>query len=133
MTKFKILSAAALSVALLATPAMAQRMGGFHGGGFHGGGWGGGGWHGGGWHGGGWRGAGVGFGTGLLLGSALGYGAYGYGPGYGPYAYDNDEGYYADVAPTYAPNAAYCAQRYKSYDPNSGTFLGYDGQRHPCQ
>jgi hypothetical protein len=23
-------------------------------------------------------------------------------------------------------------QRYKSYDPASGTYLGYDGQRHPC-
>ena len=27
---------------------------------------------------------------------------------------------------------AYCMQRYRSYDPGSGTFLGYDGQRHPC-
>ena len=27
---------------------------------------------------------------------------------------------------------SYCAQRYKSYDPSSGTYLGYDGQRHPC-
>ncbi len=27
---------------------------------------------------------------------------------------------------------AYCAQRYRSYDPNSGTYLGYDGNRHPC-
>jgi len=26
----------------------------------------------------------------------------------------------------------YCAQRYRSYDPASGTFLGYDGARHPC-
>jgi len=26
-----------------------------------------------------------------------------------------------------------CAQRYRSYDPASGTFLGYDGNRHPCQ
>jgi BA14K-like protein len=26
-----------------------------------------------------------------------------------------------------------CAQRYRSYDPGSGTFLGYDGARHPCQ
>ncbi|WP_424618529.1 BA14K family protein [Bradyrhizobium sp.] len=23
-------------------------------------------------------------------------------------------------------------QRFKSYDPNSGTYLGYDGNRHPC-
>ncbi|OSI24846.1 MULTISPECIES: BA14K family protein [Bradyrhizobium] len=28
--------------------------------------------------------------------------------------------------------SAYCAQRHKSYDPASGTYLGYDGARHPC-
>lgn len=27
---------------------------------------------------------------------------------------------------------AYCAQRYRSYDAVSGTYLGYDGARHPC-
>ena len=27
---------------------------------------------------------------------------------------------------------AYCSQRYRSYDPASGTYLGYDGDRHPC-
>ena len=27
---------------------------------------------------------------------------------------------------------AYCARRFKSYDANTGTFLGYDGQQHPC-
>ncbi|MBV8510057.1 MAG: BA14K family protein [Xanthobacteraceae bacterium] len=27
---------------------------------------------------------------------------------------------------------AYCTQRYRSYDPASGTYLGNDGQRHPC-
>jgi hypothetical protein len=31
-----------------------------------------------------------------------------------------------------APEAASCAQRYRSYDPASGTFLGYDGRRHHC-
>lgn len=25
-----------------------------------------------------------------------------------------------------------CAQRFRSYDPASGTYLGYDGQRHAC-
>jgi hypothetical protein len=29
-------------------------------------------------------------------------------------------------------NATFCAQRYRSYDPASGTFLGYDGRRHRC-
>ncbi|MGO4524471.1 BA14K family protein [Microvirga sp. 2MCAF35] len=42
----------------------------------------------------------------------------------------------AQAAPTYvAPGASaagYCAQRFKSYDPASGTYLGYDGLRHPC-
>jgi hypothetical protein len=28
---------------------------------------------------------------------------------------------------------ASCAQRYRSYDPASATFLGYDGRRHPCE
>lgn len=26
----------------------------------------------------------------------------------------------------------YCAQRFRSYDPASGTYLGYDGERHSC-
>jgi len=25
-----------------------------------------------------------------------------------------------------------CAQRFRSYDPASGTYLGFDGQHHPC-
>jgi hypothetical protein len=29
-------------------------------------------------------------------------------------------------------NASSCAQRYRSYDPASGTFFGRDGRRHPC-
>jgi hypothetical protein len=108
----------------------------------------------GGWHG---RGVGLGFATGAIVGSALAapyyYGGYGYGPyaydggydnafaaapgGYsdGPYAYDEgyDDAYAA--APAYGADDrddAYCAQRFKSYDPGSGTYLGYDGARHPC-
>jgi hypothetical protein len=27
---------------------------------------------------------------------------------------------------------AYCSSRFRSYDPASGTYLGYDGYRHPC-
>jgi len=42
---------------------------------------------------------------------------YGY-PGYGAYPYGSAVGY--------------CMSRFKSYDPNSGTYLGYDGLRHPC-
>lgn len=37
----------------------------------------------------------------------------------------------AQAAP--AGNAvAYCSQRFRSYDPASGTYLGYDGVRHSC-
>jgi hypothetical protein len=104
-------------------------------------------WNGGGWHGGGWRHhgyrPGIGFAAGLAAGSALGYG---YG-GYYDDGYYADNGYYGDP---YAYNDGYygtgdsgyvvssnddsgsCAQRYRSYDPASGTYLGYDGQRHPC-
>lgn len=31
-----------------------------------------------------------------------------------------------------ANEVAYCSQRFKSYDPASGTYLGYDGMRHSC-
>jgi hypothetical protein len=29
-------------------------------------------------------------------------------------------------------DAAYCQQRFRSYDPVSGTYMGYDGMRHAC-
>ena len=35
------------------------------------------------------------------------------------------------AAPPQDPRG-YCASRYRSYDPQSGTFLGNDGLRHPC-
>jgi hypothetical protein len=89
----------------------------------------------------GWRhrgfGPGIGFAAGLAAGSAPGYG---YGGTYDPYYYDDyayndyyDNGYPGVVVSSGAiADPAYCAQRYKSYDPASGTYLGYDGLRHPC-
>ena len=105
--------------------------------------WGGGGWGGRGWGGGWGRGWGWGVGAGLVGGAIIG-GAlaapyyYGYGPYYGPGPYYYGPGPYP--APGYGPGpgpasadaVASCARRYKSYDPSSGTFLGNDGQRHPC-
>ncbi|MET0527508.1 MAG: BA14K family protein [Microvirga sp.] len=39
----------------------------------------------------------------------------------------------AQAAPAYGGNgSAYCAQRYRSYDPASGTYMGYDGVRRSC-
>jgi hypothetical protein len=28
---------------------------------------------------------------------------------------------------------SYCSQHYRSYDRTSGTYMGYDRQRHPCR
>jgi BA14K-like protein len=50
--------------------------------------------------------------------------------------YRHDSGY--DYAPGYAAPYAggsevgYCQQRFRSYDPTSGTYLGFDGLRHSC-
>ena len=91
-------------------------------------------------------GVGVGIGAGILGGAILDqvlrgpdyyYSSprtYYYGPG--P-VYAEPRVYYAP-APVYAaPRAyndsvAYCLSRFRSYDPSSGTYLGYDGYRHPC-
>jgi BA14K-like protein len=78
--------------------------------------------------------------AGGLVGGALAAPYYGYGPYYpGPYypgAYypgPYDQGHYA-AAPAYSNGGGegYCAQRFRSYDPSTGTYMGYDGQRHPC-
>jgi len=83
-------------------------------------------------HGGFWPGVAAGAVVGGIAASSYGY----YDPYYADsYGYYND-GYYDDsstvaVVPG-GDDAASCAQRYRSYDPASGTYLGYDGMRHPC-
>ena len=80
----------------------------------------------------GYGGAAVGLGIagaligGAIIGATQPYGYYGYPPGYyGPV--------YAVPAPYLGGDAvAYCGQRFRSYDPYSSTYLGYDGLRHPC-
>jgi hypothetical protein len=73
----------------------------------------------------GWGAPLAGFAAGAIIGGALaGQGPYYYGPGY-----------YGAPAYAYSPgggSVAYCEQRFKSYDPGSGTYLGYDGYRHSC-
>lgn len=89
---------------LAITPANAQWHG--HHGGYH---------H----HHGGDGGAIAGFAAGALLGGVLAsQRPYYYGGG--PYAYEGGDA------------VQYCLSRFKSYDPRSGTYLGYDGYRHPC-
>jgi hypothetical protein len=40
--------------------------------------------------------------------------------------------YYYYGGPSYPPAGAYCARRYRSYDPVTSTFIGQDGLRHFC-
>jgi BA14K-like protein len=87
------------------------------------------------------------------------YNNYAYSPGYSyspGYTYSGSSGYVYSNAPEYSysspgyrsaynayayspgsssggNSAAYCQQRFRSYDPASGTYMGYDGQRHPCR
>jgi hypothetical protein len=78
-------------------------------------------------HGGFWPGFAIGAG----IGSAYAYGSpYYYNDPY--YGYYEDETVVAAAPPVGDDAVAYCMRRYKSYDPASGTYLGYDGQRHPC-
>jgi hypothetical protein len=56
-----------------------------------------------------------------------------------PYYYDNPPyGYYPPPFPVFQPypmgggTVEYCMQRFRSYDPVSMTYLGYDGVRHSC-
>ena len=74
------------------------------------------------------RGFGRGFAAGVVIGAP--YYDYGY---YDPDAYAYDDGYVA-VEPGYSGggDVAYCQQRFRSYDVRSGTYLGFDGLRHPC-
>jgi len=100
--------------------------------------------YGGGWNGGyRYRRGGGGFIRGAVAGAVIGgalassYAYYGgpgyYGSDYYDYPYYDDSAVVAVVpAPVGDDAVAYCMQTYQSYDPASGTYLGYDGLRHPC-
>ena len=113
-SKLTIAAALAASVAFATVPAQAR-------------------WHGGHSHRGGGFGAGVaGFAAGALIGGALAsrpYYGYDYGPDYYGYGYAPGP---VVVEGASGGSEAYCEQRFRSYDPSSGTYLGYDGERHPC-
>ena len=75
--------------------------------------------------------------AGIAAGAVLGSYAYYNDPYYyGDSGYYADNGYYDDGATVVVPgsggDASYCAQRYRSWDPGSQTYLGNDGLRHPC-
>src|SRR5216683_581216 len=75
--------------------------------------------------------------AGALVGGAIASQGYYGGPGYYTPGYYDDQ-YYDDSVVAVAPApggddaVAYCMQTYRSYDPQSGTYLGNDGYRHPC-
>ena len=73
--------------------------------------------------------------TGALIAGAIASQNQGYYPAE-TYPVYSDPGYgYNYAAPVVYNNGdsvAYCEQTYRSYDPASGTYLGYDGFRHPC-
>ena len=49
-----------------------------------------------------------------------------YGPGYS-YSYGYSPNVYGNGG-----DVGYCMRRFRSYDPRSGTYLGFDGLRHRC-
>ena len=70
--------------------------------------------------------------AGMILGGIIASQPYYYGgPCYGP-AYPPP--YYYGPGPYGPPDFdAYCFSRYRSYDPYSGTYMGFDGVRRPCR
>ena len=91
------------------------------------------GWHRG-WHGGwGWPGA---VAAGVVGGAIAAATSPLWAPGYYDYypGYAYGPGYAVAPAPVIAGgnSAAYCEQRFRSYNPSTGMYLGYDGQYHPC-
>jgi hypothetical protein len=68
------------------------------------------------------------WGWGVAAGAFASAWPYDYGYGYDDYGYDG----YGYEAPADDSGVAYCMQRFRSYDPASGTYLGNDGHRHPC-
>jgi hypothetical protein len=98
-------------------------------------------------------GGGRGAAIGAVIGSGTGAVIAAEGQRRGAYWYHNNgcyarqpDGSFVPVSPAYCggpayappPRAvagdavAYCMQRYRSYDPSSGTYMGYDGIRRPC-
>ncbi|WP_345819191.1 BA14K family protein [Methylobacterium fujisawaense] len=75
--------------------------------------------------------AAAGVGLGLAAGG-LGYGYPGYDDNYAPTTYAYPESPTVASDPAASDATAYCQRRFRSYDPASGTYLGYDGLRRPC-
>lgn len=68
---------------------------------------------------------------GMILGGIIASQRPGYYYGYPPNPYYAPYPYYRQP-PMGDPAIAYCLSRFRSYDPYSMTYLGFDGFRHPC-
>jgi hypothetical protein len=71
--------------------------------------------------------------AGMILGGIIASQPHYYG---GPYYYGSPypPAYYYGPGPYGPPDwEAYCFSRYRSFDPYSGTYMGYDGVRRPCR
>lgn len=117
-TAFLAAALVALTILTLAMPAEAGRRGyGRH---HHGGN--------------GWNAVGaglLGFGVGAIVGSALTPREVYVAPPPPRPTYYTPAGY---GPPPWTPDwYTYCYSRYRSFDPNSGTFIGYDGYEHFCR
>ena len=88
------------------------------------------------WRRGGWyrgrSGAGWGIGAGILGGAILGSALAAPYAGRSYYYYPSTRYYGAYRGGGDFDEVEYCSSRFRSYDPASGTYLGYDGLRHPC-
>jgi len=85
-----------------------------------------------------WRGGGGGDIGGAIIGGIIGGaigGMFAPRPYYQPpapvyYPPPQPQPYYQP--PQYSDAQMYCMQRFRSYDPRSGYYLGYDSRYHPC-
>jgi hypothetical protein len=78
------------------------------------------------WHHGFWPGA---IAAGIVGGAIAAATAPAWGPDY--YGYDYYPGYVSGP-PGPGPGVAYCEAHFRSYNPATGTYLGYDGVYHHC-
>lgn len=72
-----------------------------------------------------WNGGGAAVGAGIVglaAGAIIG----------GAIANSQQPTYYGEAPAVGGDAVSYCMQRFRSYDPASGTYLGYDGVRHSC-
>ena len=76
-------------------------------------------------------------GVSIGLGFPFLFGGYGYRPYYDDYYYGGGYGGYYPyggyVVPSGGSHVRYCLNRYRTYNPRTNLFVGYDGEFHRCR